>query len=104
MFFYQTIRALKRAVLNTLLSCSGELQMNEENKRCAPRLRTIPQAYEEIKKYDPDTAFTIRALRRMVNTGELPTVAINSKRLINIDLLYDLFSFYNEPVSCVSKP
>ena len=35
--------------------------LNEENKRSVPRLRTIPQAYEEITKDDPDTAFTMRA-------------------------------------------
>ena len=76
--------------------------INEENKRRTPRLRTIPQAYEEIKKDDPDTAFTIRALRRMVNTGEIPTVAINSKKLINMALLFDHISCYNEHVFCVS--
>ena len=58
--------------------------MNEENRTNIPRLRTLPKALEEIQQADPDTALTMRALRRMVNTGELPTVAINSKRLINI--------------------
>ena len=76
--------------------------MNEENRTNIPRLRTLPQAMEELKKADPDTALTMRALRRMVNTGELPTVAINSKRLINMALLFDHISCYNEPVSRVS--
>lgn len=76
--------------------------VNEETKSRVPRLRTIPKALEEIQQADPDTALTMRALRRMVNTGELPTVAINSKRLINMNLLFDHVSCYNEPVPRVS--
>ncbi len=67
-----------------------------------PRLRTIPQAFEEIKRQDPDTAFTLRALRRMANNGEIPTVQIESKRLVNVDLLLEHLSCYNEHVFCVS--
>ena len=61
-----------------------------------PRMRTIPKAYAEIKALDPNTAFTMRALRRMVNTGELPVVQINSKKLINLDLLLHMLSCYTE--------
>lgn len=67
-----------------------------------PRLRTIPQAFEEIKRQDPDTAFTLRALRRMANNGEIPTVQIKSKRLVNVDLLLEHLSCYNDGVFCVS--
>ena len=66
-----------------------------------PRLRTLPQAMEEIKKADPDTAMTMRALRRMVNTGELPTVHIESKRLINMPVLFNYLSCSDEQVSHV---
>lgn len=59
------------------------------NTRAIPRMRTIPKAYEEIKKLDPDTDFTIRALRRMVNKKEIPVVKVESKNLINLDLLID---------------
>ena len=65
-----------------------------------PRMRSIPKAYEEIRKIDPDTDFTLRALRRMVNTGELPTVKINSKKLVNLDLLIDKLSCYNDTATC----
>ena len=61
-----------------------------------PRLRTLPKAYAEIKKMDPDTAFTMRALRRMVINGELPTVEVASKKLINLDLLLDKLSCISE--------
>lgn len=63
--------------------------MNEDNKKL-PRMRTIPKAFEEIKKIDPDTCFTLRALRRMVNNNEIPIVKVASKRLINIDVLFNL--------------
>lgn len=61
-----------------------------------PRMRTIPQAYLEIKEIDPDTALTLRALRRMVKNEEIPTVNVASKRLINLDLLLDKLSCYND--------
>ena len=59
------------------------------------KMRTIPKAYEEIKAIDPNTDFTLRALRRMVNNGEIPSVQIASKRLINVDLLIEKLSCYN---------
>lgn len=65
-----------------------------------PKMRSIPKAFEEIKRLDPDTDFTLRALRRMVNTGELPTVKINSKKLVNLDLLIDKLSCYNDTATC----
>ena len=59
------------------------------------RMRTIPKAYEEIKLLDPDTCLTLRALRRMASRGEIPVIRIASKRLINLDLLLDILSCYN---------
>ena len=66
------------------------------------RMRTIPKAYAEIKAIDPNTDFTLRALRRMVKNGEIPTVQIASKKLINLDLLLDLLSCYNDSATCAS--
>lgn len=66
------------------------------SKNYVPRMRTLPKAYAEIKKLDPDTAFTMRALRRMVINGELPTVEVASKKLINLDLLLDKLSCISE--------
>ena len=60
------------------------------------RMRTIPKACEEIKALDPNTDFTLRALRRMVKNGEIPTVQIASKKLINLDLLLEALSCYNK--------
>lgn len=66
------------------------------------RMRTIPKAFEEIKALDPNTDFTLRALRRMVKNGEIPTVQIASKKLINLDLLLNILSCYNESTTCAS--
>ena len=54
-----------------------------------PRMRTLPEAYAELKKADPSTAYTLRALRAAVNKGEIPVVNIGNKRLINLDRLYE---------------
>ena len=57
-----------------------------------PRMRTAPEAIREIKELDPNSAFTLRALRRMMSEGTIPVVNINSKRLINLDTLLDYLS------------
>lgn len=67
-----------------------------------PRMRTIPQAYEEIKRIDSNTAITLRALRRMVNDGTIPHISVGNKILINLDLLLHKLSCYNDDVVCVS--
>ena len=66
------------------------------------RMRTIPKAYEEIKALDPNTDLTLRALRRMVKNGEIPSVQIASKKLINLDLLLEVLSCYNNDTTRVS--
>ena len=72
--------------------------MNNENKTL--RMRTIPKAFEEIKKIDPDTCFSMRSLRKLVNSGEIPTVKISNKILLNLDLLLDKLSCYNNDTTC----
>ena len=60
------------------------------------RMRTVPKAYEEIKALDPNTDLTLRALRRMVKSGKIPSVQIASKTLVNLDLLLEALSCYNK--------
>lgn len=52
-----------------------------------PRIRGIKEAIGELKEYDPETALTERGLRRLVITGEIPSVQIGTKYLINMDVL-----------------
>lgn len=66
----------------------------ENNKKTnPPRIRTIPKAYEEIKKLDSNTSFTMSALRNMCRSGEVPTFKIGNKTLLNFDMLLDRLSY-----------
>lgn len=56
-----------------------------------PRMRTIPECVAMLKELDPDTAITLTALRNKVKRGEIPAVSVGSKRLINFDLLLEMF-------------
>lgn len=64
------------------------------------RMRTIPKAYEAIKTLDPDTDFSMRMFRMLVKSGEIPTIKISNKVLINLDLLIDKLSCYNDTATC----
>ena len=65
-------------------------------------MRTIPKAYAEIKRIDPDTSFSIRTLRKLVNNGEVPAVKVSSKVLVNLDILLEKLSCgcYNDDTTC----
>ena len=54
-----------------------------------PRMRTAEGALTIIKAQDPETAVTLRYLRRLINTGELPCVSVGRKKLINVDALLE---------------
>lgn len=51
------------------------------------RLRIIREAFKQMMQDDPDTAITLCALRRIVKAGDIPTVQIGRKSLIDYDLL-----------------
>lgn len=57
-----------------------------------PRMRTLPEAFAELKKADPATAYTLRALRAAVNKSEIPVVRVGNKRLINLDRLFEMLN------------
>lgn len=63
-----------------------------------PRMRTIPQAYAELKAADPDTCFTEYALRQLVLSGQIPTVRAGRKFLINLDLLFEYLGCREENI------
>lgn len=50
-----------------------------------PRMRTAHGALEIIKELDPDTAVTLRYIRRLIATGEVPHVDVGRKKLVNVD-------------------
>ncbi|MCR5034400.1 MAG: DNA-binding protein [Clostridia bacterium] len=51
------------------------------------RIRTVQQAFKEIKEADPDTAVTEYMVRKIVYSGEIPTVRTGNKRLFDLDEL-----------------
>lgn len=53
----------------------------------APRMRTAPQCITMLRELDPETAFTLRALRRMIAAGDVPAVEVGNKKLIDFDKL-----------------
>ena len=50
-------------------------------------MRTIDQVADWFRETDPDTALTKTALRRLVTTGQLPSVRIGQKYLLDLDTL-----------------
>lgn len=57
-----------------------------------PRMRLLDQAYEEVKKMDPQTAITKNIIRELVIDGEIKCVMVGRKRLINVDDLIEYLS------------
>ena len=49
------------------------------------RMRTLDEAYKELKQLDPHTALSKYALRQMALSGTIPTIRCGRKRLINFD-------------------
>jgi len=63
-------------------------------------MRTIPQAYKAIREADADSCMSMRALRKFIAEGNVPTVKIGGKVLINLDLLLNKLSCYNDVATC----
>lgn len=49
--------------------------------------RTIREAAAWFKAQDPDTALTETAIRRLVRSGEVPSVRVGRKYLVNLEAL-----------------
>ena len=54
------------------------------------KFRTINQAYVCIKALDADTAITLHALRQLVVSGQMPSMRVGKKYLIDLDVLSGL--------------
>ncbi len=57
-----------------------------------PRMRLLDQAYEEVKKIDPQTAITKNIIRGLAIDGAIKCVMVGRKRLINVDDLIEYLS------------
>lgn len=63
-----------------------------------PRMRTANQVIAHIKKTDPDTAITLTAIKRMIRNGEIPVTKVESKSLVNLDDVLNIFRKGNRNV------
>lgn len=52
-----------------------------------PKLRTAEQAFEEIRRRDPETALTKHAVRTLMASGDVPVVKVGKKTLVEMDVL-----------------
>ncbi|MCL1986687.1 MAG: helix-turn-helix domain-containing protein [Firmicutes bacterium] len=52
-----------------------------------PKMRTIPEAIKELKTLDPNNSLTQSILYRLTKSGELPSVKVGQKTLVDIDVL-----------------
>ena len=50
-------------------------------------MRTINEAAVFLQQADPDTAVTKTALRRLVTSGQIPSVRVGAKYLIDLSAL-----------------
>ena len=58
-----------------------------------PRFRRIEQVLKEIKEFDPNTELNWRIIKGFINDGLLTGIKIGNAWLINIDELYEEFSY-----------
>ncbi len=62
------------------------------------RMRGIEEGFREIQTRDPNTALTKTALRRLVTTGQIPSVKIGTKYLIDLDTVDKYFHGELQPI------
>lgn len=55
------------------------------------RMRTIDEAAAFLRQADPNTAVTKTALRRLVTSGQIPSVRIGAKYLVDLGVLDEFF-------------
>lgn len=53
------------------------------------QIRTINEAYQQIKTDDPNTALSKHYIRQILTDGTVPTIKCGAKTLVNMELLYE---------------
>lgn len=56
------------------------------------RMRFPAQAFEELKKSDPNTQISLNYIRSLAASGKIPVVLIGRRRLINYDAMLEYLS------------
>ena len=64
------------------------------------RMRTLDEAYNELKQLDGNTAVSKYFIRQLALSGKIPTVMCGRKRLINLD---GLIAYLNNSIAAVQN-
>lgn len=51
------------------------------------RIRTIKNAYREIREQDPNTCITEWFLRQLITGGAIPSIRAGTKWLVDLDVI-----------------
>ena len=61
------------------------------------RMRTATGVMSIIMAGDPDTAITLRYIRRLISNGEVPVTIVGSKKLVDADVIIEYIANGNTP-------
>ena len=69
-------------------------------KSTYPKVRGLSEAIKELYATDPDSGFTLHALRQAVNRGDIPCIRCGRRILVNMDSVWEYLngSLPNESV------
>lgn len=56
-----------------------------------PHIRTMKEAYAELKAADPDTAISFYMFRRRILSGDIPSFREGHILLVNMDHVYEYY-------------
>lgn len=56
------------------------------------RIRTIKNAYREIREQDPNTCITEWFLRQLITGGAIPSIRAGTKWLVDLDVIEEYIS------------
>ena len=56
------------------------------------RIRTIKNAYREIREQDPHTCITEWFLRQLITGGAIPSIRAGTKWLVDLDVIEEYIS------------
>ena len=83
--------------------------MNTTNNTITiPKIRTIAEAIEEIKRLDPETAITARFIKEGIADGKIPIIRVGNKVLVNMSSIFTFLegeAVYETvtPVNCIRR-
>lgn len=60
------------------------------------RIRTARQAYEEIKRNDPESCISERQIRDILSSGVIPIIRRGNRKYVNMDILE---AYFNDPTT-----